>query len=60
MQGINMNNFIQATEHEGYMYAKFEYLNIYAFFVIKYFKILILVIFYNAIMHKCIFGRAYC
>jgi hypothetical protein len=55
-----MNNFIQATEHEGYMYAKFEYLNIYAFFVIKYFKILILVIFYNAIMHKCIFGRAYC
>jgi hypothetical protein len=42
------------------MYAKFEYLNIYAFFIIKYFKILLLVIFYNAIMDKCIFGQAYC
>ncbi len=31
MQGKNMNNFIQATEHEGYMYAKFEYLNVHTF-----------------------------
>jgi hypothetical protein len=31
MLGINMSNFVQATEHEVYMYAKFEYLIIYRF-----------------------------
>ena len=31
MQGINMIIFIQATEHEVYMYAKFEYLIVYRF-----------------------------
>jgi hypothetical protein len=31
MQGINMNSFVQATEHEVYMYAKFEYLIIYRY-----------------------------
>jgi hypothetical protein len=29
MQETNMSNFAQATEHEVYMYAKFEYLNVY-------------------------------
>jgi hypothetical protein len=31
MHGINMSNFVQATEHEVYMYAKFECLDIYIF-----------------------------
>jgi hypothetical protein len=26
-----MNNFVQATEYEMYMHAKFEYLDIYIF-----------------------------
>jgi hypothetical protein len=31
MHGINMIIFIQATEHEVYMYAKFENPNLYRF-----------------------------
>jgi hypothetical protein len=31
MQGTNMSNFVQATEHEFYMYAYFEYLDICRF-----------------------------
>jgi hypothetical protein len=38
MQGINMSNIVQSTEHELYMYAKFECLDVYRFFVIKYLK----------------------
>jgi hypothetical protein len=38
MQGINMSNFVQSTEHELYMYAKFECLDVYRFFVIKCLK----------------------
>jgi hypothetical protein len=33
-----MSNFVQSTEHELYMYAKFECLDVYRFFVIKYLK----------------------
>jgi hypothetical protein len=28
-QKLNMNYFIQATEHDVHMYAKFEYFNFY-------------------------------
>jgi hypothetical protein len=31
MQETNMRNFVHATEPEVYMYAKFEYLDIYRF-----------------------------
>jgi hypothetical protein len=31
MQKTNMSNLVQATELEEYMYAKFEYLDIYIF-----------------------------
>jgi hypothetical protein len=31
MQETNMSNFVQATEYEVYMYAKFEQLTIYRF-----------------------------
>jgi hypothetical protein len=31
MQGIIMGNFLQATEYEMYMHAKFEYLDIHIF-----------------------------
>jgi hypothetical protein len=31
MQGTNVKTFVQVTEHELYMYAKFEYLDIYRF-----------------------------
>jgi hypothetical protein len=31
MQVIIMGNFVQATEYEMYMYAKFEYLDIHIF-----------------------------
>jgi hypothetical protein len=31
MPKTNMNNFVQATEHEVYRYARFEYLYIYRF-----------------------------
>jgi hypothetical protein len=31
MQGIIMDNFVQATEYEMYIYAKFEYLDIHIF-----------------------------
>jgi hypothetical protein len=31
MQETNMSNFLQATEYEVYMYAKFEHLTIYRF-----------------------------
>jgi hypothetical protein len=31
MQETNMSNFVQAIEHEVYMYAKFEQLTIYRF-----------------------------
>jgi hypothetical protein len=31
MQETNMSNFVQATEHEVYMHANFEYSNIYIF-----------------------------
>jgi hypothetical protein len=39
MQETNMSNFVQATEHEVYMYAKFKYLDVHIFFVNNYFKI---------------------
>jgi hypothetical protein len=31
VHATNMSNFVQATEYELYMYAKFEYLDIYRF-----------------------------
>jgi hypothetical protein len=31
MQEIIMSNFVQPTEYEVYMHAKFEYLDIYIF-----------------------------
>jgi hypothetical protein len=31
MQGIIMDNFVQTTECEMYMYVKFEYLDIHIF-----------------------------
>jgi hypothetical protein len=31
MQEKNMKHFVQANEHEVYMYAKFEHLTIYLF-----------------------------
>jgi hypothetical protein len=31
MQETNMSNFVQATEYEVYMYARFEYLDTYGF-----------------------------
>jgi hypothetical protein len=34
-----MSNFVQTTEYNVYMYAKFECLDGYRFCVIKYFKI---------------------
>jgi hypothetical protein len=34
-----MENFVQSTEQDLYMYAKFEDLMIYRFFVIKYLNI---------------------
>jgi hypothetical protein len=37
-QEIIMINFVQDIEHEVYMYANFEYSNIYVF-LIKYFNI---------------------
>jgi hypothetical protein len=36
MQEIIMINFVQFTEHDVHMYAKFEGLYFYAFFVNKY------------------------
>jgi hypothetical protein len=54
-----MRNFVQATEYDVYMYAKFEWLDAYRFFVIKYFKIQVVGILYEAIKHKSEFGQAY-
>jgi hypothetical protein len=31
MQGRIISNFVQATEYEVYMHAKFEYLDMYRF-----------------------------
>jgi hypothetical protein len=31
MQETIVNNFVQATEYDVHMYAKFEYLDIYSF-----------------------------
>jgi hypothetical protein len=31
MQETIMSNFVQATEYEGYVHAKFEYLDTYIF-----------------------------
>jgi hypothetical protein len=55
-----MGNFLQPNDHDVYMYANFEYLDAYNFFVIKYFKIWFKGISYEAIMHKKKFGQAYC
>jgi hypothetical protein len=38
-QELNMHNFVHATENDVNMYAKFECLDFYRFFVIKYSKI---------------------
>jgi hypothetical protein len=37
--------FVQATMHKVYMYAKFEYLYAYRFFVIKCLKFWFIIIF---------------
>jgi hypothetical protein len=31
MQGVNMDNFVETTEYEMYLHAKFEYLDIHIF-----------------------------
>jgi hypothetical protein len=38
-QEINMINFVQATENDVHMYAKFGYLTFYAFLVDNYFNV---------------------
>jgi hypothetical protein len=55
-----MINFVNAIEHYVHKYAKFGGLTFYEFFVIKYSKIGILVIFYMEIKHKYGFGQSYC
>jgi hypothetical protein len=55
-----MSNFIQSNEDDAYMYAKFECLDIYRFLQLNTLRFDLLQFFYNAIMHKSIFGQAYC
>jgi hypothetical protein len=54
-----MRKFIQDSEHDVHMYAKFEG---FTFFIviIKNSKIWFIWIFYTATRHKNAFGRAYC
>jgi hypothetical protein len=51
-----MSNFVQATEYDVYMYAKFEYFPFVCIFVNKYPKIWIIGIIYKAILHKIEFS----
>jgi hypothetical protein len=44
-----MSNFVQSTEYDAYMYAKFEYFDVHIFFINKYFKIWVIIILQEAI-----------
>jgi hypothetical protein len=55
-----MGNFVRATEYDVHMYVKFRDFTFYLFFVNKYSKIWVMEIFYEAIMHKMVFGQSYC
>jgi hypothetical protein len=59
-QKLNMSNFVQTTEYDVHMYAKFGDFTLLCIFVIKYYSIWFIGIFYNAIMHKMEFGQDYC
>jgi hypothetical protein len=54
-----MGNFIQATEHDLHMYAKFRDFTFYVFFVNKYSRVRFIGIGYKAIRHKTECGHTY-
>jgi hypothetical protein len=55
-----MRYFIKANEYGMNMHPKIHYLNLQKIVVTNFFKFCIQEILYNAIMHKCRFGQAYC